>query len=52
MNLETLAERIGYELHGEHPDAEVAVVTSNGEECEILSLNWDRENDRWVIVCE
>lgn len=50
MDLYALGNRIQHE--DDHLSEEVVVLDSEGVEHDILSLNWDRENLRWVLVTE
>jgi hypothetical protein len=51
MTLDVLLERIQYE-DGSGLHKPVRLLSPNGETYDILSLNWDAENNQWVLVGE
>jgi hypothetical protein len=52
MNLEQLRQRLEYEQGAEKDDETVRIITLGGEHYDILSVNWDDENNMWVIIVE
>lgn len=53
MHLYALFDLVKYQmLNADRDTTEVRLLIPGGERYEILSLNWDDENDEWVLIGE
>lgn len=52
MDLWDLYQRLEHALGAERDHVEVELLVPGGARFEILSLNWDDETERWVLIGE
>lgn len=52
MDLYALYRRLEYEFGSELDGAQVRLLTPSGEVYDILSLNYDTENEQYVLIGE
>jgi hypothetical protein len=52
MELESLARRLDAERGTERSSEEVFMVDSRGLVAPVLSLNWDGEHGRWLLIAD
>ena len=50
MDLETLARRLDHERGDDRAEEEVVILDRKGRQFDILSLNWDDDSARWVLI--
>ena len=52
MDLDALARRLNSECGTERSSDEVFMVDSQGTVAPVLSLNWDGEKGRWLLIAD